>query len=108
MNDVSCPVCNDTRFKVERAEGNPDEAHFDAICHRCGLKMRVVVIPASVIGRLESMAPPEERPVLEAPCPFCKETGASFHFRCHIESGADFDVVTCRHCRRCFRSAVNQ
>ncbi|MDC4225852.1 MAG: hypothetical protein MPW15_16780 [Candidatus Manganitrophus sp.] len=63
------------------------------------MKMRVVVIPRRVIEEIEAMEPPEERHVLEAKCPFCGGIGARFNFRFHLESGVDFDVVTCRHCK---------
>lgn len=65
--------------------------------------MRVVVIPRMVIEGIEAMEPPEERQVLEAKCPFCGGIGSRFNFRCHLENGVDFDMVTCRHCRRAYK-----
>lgn len=106
MNGVSCPACGEAKFQVAHVEGNPEEAHFEAVCRPCGLKMRVVVIPPGVIEEIEAMAPPEERQVLEAKCPYCSGIGARFNFRCHLESGVDYDVVTCRHCRRAYKEPV--
>ncbi len=68
--------------------------------------MRVVVIPPVVIEGIEAMEPPEERHVLESRCPFCGGVGAAFDFRCHLATGADYDVVTCRHCRRSYKEAI--
>ena len=87
-------------------EGNPGEEHFEAACRRCALKMRVVVIPPVVIEEIEAMEPPEERHVLEAKCPFCGEVGAAFDFRCHLETGIDYDVVTCRHCGQPYKKEI--
>lgn len=106
LNEISCPACGDVKFQVTRVEGNPDEEHFEAACRRCGLKMRVVVIPRVVIEGIEAMEPPEERQVLEAKCPHCGGVGARFQFRCHLETGVDYDVVTCRHCRRPYRKEI--
>jgi len=68
--------------------------------------MKVVVIPPAVIEGLESMAPPEERHSLESRCPFCGGVGAAFDFLCHLESGGDYNVVTCKHCLRPYKEAV--
>jgi transcription elongation factor Elf1 len=106
LNQVSCPVCSDAKFKIERVEGNPDEAHFNAVCQRCDLKMKVVVIPPGVIRGLESMAPPEERRSLESVCPFCNGVGATFDFLCHLPSGTDYYVVTCTHCGQPYKEAA--
>lgn len=106
LNQVSCPVCSDAKFKIEPTEGNPGEAHFNAVCQRCDLKMKVVAIPSAVIEGLASMAPPEERPLLESRCPFCNGVGATFDFLCHLESGTDYNVVTCKHCSRPYKEAI--
>ncbi|MBI3803654.1 MAG: hypothetical protein HY282_07800 [Nitrospirae bacterium] len=103
---MTCPACGEAEFKIERVEGNPDEAHFEAVCQRCLLKMRAVMIPPAVIEALESMEPHEGRPVLEARCPHCGGVGAAFDFRCHLENAIDYDVVTCRHCRRVYKEKV--
>lgn len=92
---------------MERAENNPDEEIFDATCGGCGLKMKVVVIPPAVIEGLESMAPPEERHTLEGHCPFCGGVGATFDFRCHPESGVEYNVVTCKHCGRPYKEPLS-
>ncbi len=106
LNQVSCPVCSDSKFTLAPAEGNPGEAHFDAVCGGCGLKVKVVAIPPAVIEGLESMAPPEGRHTLESRCPFCNRVGAAFDFLCHLESGADYNVVTCKHCGQPYKEAV--
>lgn len=106
LNQVSCPACGEAKFKVAHVEGNPDEEHFEVACLQCGLKMRVVVIPRVVIEGIEAMEPPEERQVLEAKCPLCGGVGARFNFRCHLESGADYDMVTCRHCGSPYKKEI--
>ena len=87
-------------------EGSLDEAYFKAVCGRCDLKVKAVAIPPAVIERLESMAPPEKRAVTEGRCPFCNKVGATFDFRCHLESGVDFDIVTCKHCGQPYKEAI--
>lgn len=106
LNQASCPGCGEAKFHLEPVEGNPEEAHFDALCGGCGLKIKVVAIPPAVIEELESMAPPEERHTLESRCPSCGGVGAAFNFLCHPETGADYNVVTCKHCGKPYKEAV--
>lgn len=106
LNQVGCPACGESRFKLEPVEGNPGEAHFDAICGACGLKVKVVAIPPAVIEGLESMAPPEGRHALEGHCPDCGGVGAAFDFLCHPESGTDYNIVTCKHCGKPYKEAA--
>ena len=68
--------------------------------------MKVVAIPPTVIEGLESMSPPEERHTLESRCPFCNSIGATFDFLCHLPSGADYNVVTCKQCGQPYKEAV--
>lgn len=106
MNQVSCAACGAAKFTINPVEGNPGEAHFNAVCGGCGLKMKVVAIPPSVIEGLESMAPPEARHALESRCPSCNGVGAAFDFLCHPESGADYNILTCKQCGKSHKEAI--